>query len=480
MFGDSDVKRFLWAKSWLDEGDPVETPEPGDIVVFDFGAGDQHVTLFENDRGDGHWECLGGNQSHQVRLVAFPAKSAIGIRRPSPSMQAGLGFMGVTVSSGRFPGCVELVLASEGGNVDDPRDRGGRTSRGITQDDWDKWRRIRPGLPADVFQAPQDQILAIYHDNYWDAVEGDQLPTGVDYAVFDCGVLNGVATAARILQTRLGVAVDGEIGPNSLSACRRAERATLINQICDDRLQRMRGLSNWTTYGRGWTDRVNRVRADALKMIGAPVSLPAPAAGGSFSGAAPGDVSVSEILQALKRLEDRVSSLKDIPAQNLPVSVGPAPADQAALARWVQQAVANFQAMTATTRGTVAAQASAQDLTRQFASMLTALSGLPAAAKAETISTDTLGPVNGALGQTIGNLLNGRKSAIGIIGAAATGILSGAPTTTAIGKLAADVAPDLFLSAGSGSVFLPLFLAMTAWGVLGKMEKWATADGGKV
>ena len=62
-------------------------------------------------------------------------------------------------------------------------------------------------MPVDVFQAPRDQILAIYRDDYWNAVEGDQLPKGVDYAVFDCGVLNGVATAAKILQARLGAAV---------------------------------------------------------------------------------------------------------------------------------------------------------------------------------------------------------------------------------------------------------------------------------
>ena len=35
-----------------------------------------------------------------------------------------------------------------------------------------------------------------------------------------------------------------------------------------------------------------------------------------------------------------------------------------------------------------------------------------------------LGQVNGALGQTIGNLLNGKKTAIGLLGAVITPILS--------------------------------------------------------
>lgn len=80
----------------------------------------------------------------------------------------------------------------------------------------------------------------------------------------------------------------------------------------------------------------------------------------------------------------------------------------------------------------------------------------------------SLGPVNAALGQTIGNLLDGKKSAIGIIGAAATSILSNADPASTLGKLAVSI-PALV---GSSSTLLPLFLAMAAWGALGKGEKW--------
>ena len=43
-----------------------------------------------------------------------------------------------------------------------------------------------------------------------------------------------------------------------------------------------------------------------------------------------------------------------------------------------------------------------------------------------------LGQVNGALGQTIGNLLNGKKTAIGLLGAVATPLLTQASATTAL------------------------------------------------
>ena len=80
-----------------------------------------------------------------------------------------------------------------------------------------------------------------------------------------------------------------------------------------------------------------------------------------------------------------------------------------------------------------------------------------------------LGQVNGALGQTIGNLLNGKKTAIGLLGAVITPMLTQASATTALGPILAMLTP----AAGLAPFTLPIFLGLTAWGVLGKMEKWA-------
>jgi uncharacterized protein (TIGR02594 family) len=160
------------------------------------------------------------------------------------------------------------LLEHEGGNDDDSRDPGGRTSRGILQREWDVWRRRRPGLPADVWRAPQDQIEAIYRQNYWDALRCDDLPAGVDYAVFDYGVNSGIARAAKVLQRMIDadLAVDGEIGPDTIAAANAAPAAPLIARICDERLAFLQGLRTWPTFGRGWGRRVQEVRAAALVM----------------------------------------------------------------------------------------------------------------------------------------------------------------------------------------------------------------------
>src|SRR5262245_3242477 len=127
------------------------------------------------------------------------------------------------------------LLVHEGGNDDDPRDPGGRTSRGILQREWDVWRRSHPGLPADVWRAPQDQVEAIYRQKYWNALRCDDLPAGVDYAVFDYGVNSGIGRAAKVLQRLVATAVDGEVGPDTVAAAKRAKAAALIEAICDER-----------------------------------------------------------------------------------------------------------------------------------------------------------------------------------------------------------------------------------------------------
>ena len=101
------------------------------------------------------------------------------------------------------------------------------------------------------------------------------------------------------------------------------------------------------------------------------------------------------------------------------------------------------------------------DQVEQFVKLLTALVGGVAGSGGE------LGQVNGALGQTIGNLLDGKKSAIGIVGAMVTALLHSVspslPTLPLVGSLA-----------GLGGAAMPLFLGVAAWGVLGKLEKWLT------
>jgi lysozyme family protein len=147
-----------------------------------------------------------------------------------------------------YDAALKATLRYEGGKVDDPRDPGGRTAYGITQNTYNAWR-YKQGLDRkDVFTISQDDVAAIYKQNYWDAIN-------VDIATFDFAVNSGVSRAAKYLQSIVGVTQDGQIGPKTILAC----KTYVANQLTDKRLGFLKGLPTWGTFGRGWANRVNDV-----------------------------------------------------------------------------------------------------------------------------------------------------------------------------------------------------------------------------
>lgn len=84
-----------------------------------------------------------------------------------------------------------------------------------------------------------------------------------------------------------------------------------------------------------------------------------------------------------------------------------------------------------------------------------------------------LGQVNGALGETIGKMLDGKKTALGIGASLITALLSAVTASPNAGGLAGLLGTIASAVPGLSQFALPISLALTAWGVLGKMEKWA-------
>lgn len=171
------------------------------------------------------------------------------------------------MAEGRFEACLAHVLRHEGGYVDHPADPGGATNMGITHKTLARWRKVSPwwDLPKSAVQdLSHGEAGLIYRAFYWNACRAGDLPAGIDLAIFDYAVNSGPDRAIRTLQAALVVAVDGQIGPLTLAAAGRANAAKVINAICDRRLGFLKALSTFPTFGRGWTSRVDSVRAVAL------------------------------------------------------------------------------------------------------------------------------------------------------------------------------------------------------------------------
>lgn len=159
------------------------------------------------------------------------------------------------------------VLVHEGGYVNHPADPGGATNQGVTQRVYDAYRTRKGLKPQSVRGISPDEVATIYKRQYWDAVKGDDLPAGLDYAVFDYAVNSGPKQAILDLQRVLGVTADGIIGNVTLAAISDADAFAVIDDLCARRMAFLRRLKHWPTFGRGWSHRVADVAEAAAAMV---------------------------------------------------------------------------------------------------------------------------------------------------------------------------------------------------------------------
>ena len=160
----------------------------------------------------------------------------------------------------------DLVIVNEGGFVNNPKDPGGATNWGCTQAVWEKY--VGHSVTVDDMKAlTKEDVKPLYKRNYWDALHGDAIPSGLDYCLFDCAINSGVNRSAKIIQEIVGVFADGAIGNNTVSAITQLNPVTAINEFCDKRQAFLESLKTFPVFGKGWSKRVSEVRTRALEMV---------------------------------------------------------------------------------------------------------------------------------------------------------------------------------------------------------------------
>jgi lysozyme family protein len=174
---------------------------------------------------------------------------------------------------------LKRVLAHEGGYTDDPRDPGGATNWGITIFDARMYWK-RDATAEDVKAMPLDVAKRIYKSKYWDAMRCDELPAGVDYAVFDFGVNSGISRSLKFLEGIASVPVDGKADDTLIRTVANMPAKPVITELCNKRLVFLQGLKTWPVFGNGWGRRVAEVKDAAIVMASnsaTPASMPKPA-----------------------------------------------------------------------------------------------------------------------------------------------------------------------------------------------------------
>jgi len=108
-----------------------------------------------------------------------------------------------------------------------------------------------------------EAVQPVYKARYWDAIRGDALPQGVDYCLFDCAVNSGPGRAIKLAQYVLHQKVDGSLGPKTMAAIKATDPVELIEDYSQRRLDFLKSLPTWETFGNGWGKRVSEVELEA-------------------------------------------------------------------------------------------------------------------------------------------------------------------------------------------------------------------------
>jgi lysozyme family protein len=167
--------------------------------------------------------------------------------------------------------CLSFSFREEGAYVNDPNDAGGPTNMGITLGTLSKWRGTIC-TARDVLALTRAEAATIYQVEYWDGIEGDSLPAGLDLMVLDHAITCGVFASARLLQQTLKVVADGSIGPVTLAAAAGNPQTirTRIMSLGLAQANDYRRMAAFSRYGKGWLARTTRrqIAANALTLVG--------------------------------------------------------------------------------------------------------------------------------------------------------------------------------------------------------------------
>lgn len=165
-----------------------------------------------------------------------------------------------------FESSLEIVLKSEGGFINHPSDPGGATNLGVTKKVWESWVG-KPVPISDIRNLTPKQVSPLYKKQYWDAVRADDLPSGLDYLVFDFAINAGAFRAIKTLQKALSIVDDGVFGNKTLESIKKADLTDLISRFSDLKEQFYKSLPTFSVFGKGWMRRVAEAKTYAQTKI---------------------------------------------------------------------------------------------------------------------------------------------------------------------------------------------------------------------
>ena len=145
-----------------------------------------------------------------------------------------------------FDQAFDRLMTLEGGYTPGVGDPGGETKWGIS-------KRSYPDL--NIASLTREQAKEIWYRDFWTRGKMDQYSPAIAWQVFDFAGNSSIETAVRKMQSAVGVADDGFVGPVTTAAIAAMKPADFIMRFTAERLDFWTRLSTWPTFGRGWARR---------------------------------------------------------------------------------------------------------------------------------------------------------------------------------------------------------------------------------
>ena len=167
-----------------------------------------------------------------------------------------------------FYATIPLVLCYEGGYVDDPIDRGGRTNMGVTQKFLNTYRKNAGVTVSYIEDLTREDAIKLYKAE-WD-MRGFGLLDNADVAklVYDFSVNSGAHTAIVSLQKTLNkkgynLVEDGYIGNKTNQAVNAVDEKWLKRELQKSRAEHCDSIVDkhpeQKRFIKGWFNRINDI-----------------------------------------------------------------------------------------------------------------------------------------------------------------------------------------------------------------------------
>lgn len=163
---------------------------------------------------------------------------------------------------------IPFVLHYEGGFVNDPKDSGGATNKGITLN---TFRSVygRTKSVADLKRLTNEQWKHIFKTLYWDKCKADMInDQSIANMLVDFAVNSGVTRAVKKIQKIVGVVSDGICGLQTLAAINSSNPKQTFEKLKAARLRYLQDVVKANPakarFLRGWNKRVNAIEYEKL------------------------------------------------------------------------------------------------------------------------------------------------------------------------------------------------------------------------